>query len=193
MNYLAHAFLADSEPAALAGALFGDFVKGAQLEQYPPVVRAAIRTHRRVDCYTDAHDLVSASRRLVSPARRRFAGIMVDVFYDHFLARHWSRFSSEALPTFTARVYRALQEQPSTPERLQRMLPRMCAEDWLASYCDPAAIDLAIDGIARRLKRPSTLPGGGEELRQRYPAFEAHFLEFFPQLMAHVPRLAAPR
>lgn len=187
MNYLAHVFLAGPDPQAIAGALLGDFVKGAQTECYPPAVRDAIRLHRHIDRYTDHHAVVRASRGVVSASRRRFAGIMVDVFFDHFLARQWSRYSTEALPRFTARVYAALEQHRSTaPERLQRMLPRMRAEDWLAGYGQSAAIDLAIDGIARRLKRPSNLWGGGEELRRNYGAFEAHFLEFFPQLMHYV-------
>lgn len=190
MNYLAHTFLAGAEPAAVAGALLGDFVKGRQVEAYPAAVRAAILLHRAVDRYTDQHPLVSASRRLVSPSRRRFAGILVDVFYDHFLARHWSRYSAEALPAFTARVYAALATHARpAPERLQRILPHMRANDWLASYREPAAINLAIDGIARRLRRPSNLVGGGEELQDSYGSYEAHFLEFFPQLMASVPTL----
>lgn len=191
MNYLAHVFLAGPCPDAIAGALLGDFVKGTQAaERYPAPIREAIALHRAVDRYTDRHPIVFASRRLVSPARRRFAGIMVDVFYDHFLARDWPRYSSEALPTFTARVYTALaQHGPTAPERLQRMLPRMRADDWLASYADVEAIDAAIDGISRRFKRTNNLAGGAEELLRHYDTFDEYFSAFFPQLLRHVAAL----
>lgn len=188
MNYLAHVFLAGPRPDAIAGALLGDFIKGTQAaERYPAPIRAAIALHRAVDRYTDQHPTVFASRCLVSPSRRRFGGIMVDVFYDHFLARHWSRYSSEALPAFTARVYAALtQHEATAPERLQRMLPRMRADDWLASYADVEAIDAAINGISRRLKRANNLAGGAEELLRHYDSFDEYFSAFFPQLLRHV-------
>ena len=188
MNYLAHVFLAGPCPDAIAGALLGDFVKGAQAaERYSAPIREAIALHRAVDRYTDQHPIVLASRRLVSPSRRRFGGIMVDVFYDHFLARHWSRYSTEALPTFSARIYAALTKHEATaPERLQRMLPRMRADDWLASYAEVEAIDAAINGISRRFKRTNNLAGGADELLQHYGRFEEHFSAFFPQLLRHV-------
>lgn len=187
MNYLAHAFLAGAEADAIAGALLGDFVKGTQTDFYPPAIRTAILLHRAIDRYTDRHPVVVASRGIISAPRRRFAGVMIDMFYDHFLARHWSRFSAEPLQAFTARVYVALAKHaPTAPERLRRMLPQMQADDWLASYAELDAIDAAIDGIARRLKRTNNLGGGGEELRRNYEAIESGFSIFFPQLQRHV-------
>jgi acyl carrier protein phosphodiesterase len=189
MNYLAHAYLSQESDAALVGALLGDFVKGALDDRYPPAVRDAIRLHRSIDCYTDGHALVRASRALVSRERRRFAGILVDVFYDHFLALHWGRFSATPLEAFTARVYAALQPScTSYPPRLQRLLPHMTREDWLASYGEIEAVDAALNGIALRFKRferARVLGDAVEELSANYAAFEAHFLAFFPQLARH--------
>lgn len=189
MNYLAHAFLARHTPELLTGGMLGDFVKGALDDRYGPAVRAGIALHRAIDRYTDAHELAHASRALVSRERRRFAGILVDVFYDHFLARHWPRYSPLPLTAFTGEVYATLWPQRAGfPERLQRMLPWMRADDWLASYADIEAVDAALHGIARRLKRyprAVALETGVEELLANYAALEAQFLAFFPQLHAH--------
>lgn len=186
MNYLAHAYLGRHSRESIVGALLGDFVKGAIPGHYSDGIHAGIRLHRAIDRYTDAHDLHRASRALVSPARRRFAGILVDVFYDHFLVRHWGRFSTQPLPEFTPRVYAALHaRRDSLPERLQHILPRMAGEDWLGSYGDLDSVHAALQGIARRFSRfprAAALLDGIEELENNYAELERQFLAFFPQL-----------
>jgi acyl carrier protein phosphodiesterase len=197
MNYLAHAFLSNESPEAIAGALLGDFVKGAAAARYGAAVRDAIHLHRAIDRYTDAHATVHASRALVSPARRRFAGVMVDVFYDHFLARHWARYSHQPLAEFTAGVYAVLRAwQPQFPERLARMVPRMCGDDWLGAYAEVAAVDAALNGIARRLARyprAQALHDAVEDLEREYPALERQFLDYFPQLCTFAAAQQPPR
>ncbi|KPK12784.1 MAG: hypothetical protein AMJ68_00890 [Acidithiobacillales bacterium SG8_45] len=188
MNYLAHALLANESPEVMVGGLMGDFVKGRIPADLPAAIRHGLIMHRRIDQFTDMHELVLASKRLVSPGRRRFAGIMVDVFFDHFLARHWHQYSEDPLAQFTSGVYHILYRHWHVlPERLRRVLPFMADEDWLASYQDISAIHASIDGISlRRLKRKNTLYQGARELERRYPEFEQHFLEFFPQLVDFV-------
>ncbi len=190
MNYLAHVFLARHTPGAMIGGLLGDFAKGPLDRRYDPAVSAGICLHRAIDRYTDAHAIVRASCALVSPQRRRFAGIMVDVFYDHFLARHWPRYAELPLVDFTQQVYATLAPQRAGfPERLQRILPRMIADDWLASYCELWAVDAALNGIARRFQRfarARVLQDAVEELARDYPRFEQHFLAFFPELVRFV-------
>ena len=188
MNYLAHALLASESPEVMVGGLMGDFVKGRVPPDLPASIRHGIVMHRRIDTFTDTHELVLASKRLVSPGRRRFAGIMVDVFFDHFLARHWQRYSCNSLPQFTSDVYRILYRHWLVlPTRLRRILPFMAGEDWLASYCDIQAIHASIDGISlRRLRRENSLYQGANELERRYSEFEQHFFQFFPQLVDFV-------
>jgi len=192
MNYLAHAWLARHTPELITGGMLGDFVKGALGERYPHAVRAGILLHRAIDRYTDAHEIVVASRALVSTPRRRFAGILIDVFYDHFLACHWERYGEPPLEHFTAGVYAVLWPQRAGfPERLQRMLPWMRADDWLASYADLEAVDAALHGITRRFKRyprAAVLADGVEELVANYAALEAHFHAFFPELERYSDR-----
>ena len=191
MNFLAHAFLSRSSPELLIGGLLGDFVKGRErLQQYSLAVCAGIHLHRAIDRYTDAHAIVHASCALISPARRRFAAILVDVFYDHFLARHWQRYADLPLEEFTQQVYSTLLPHiASYPERLQRILPRMAADDWLASYAEIESVDAALHAIARRFQRyprAVVLADGVQELLHHYAAFEQHFLDFFPELLGFV-------
>lgn len=189
MNYLAHLFLSGRTAEALVGGLLGDFVKGAIGDQHDARVRKGILLHRKIDRYTDDHEVVVASRRLVSKERRRFAGIMVDVFYDHFLARHWSRYAAVPLEEFTREAYAILlQHHHDFPQRLQHIVPRMVHDDWLGSYRELWRVGAALDGISRRLRRSNTLTGGLGELEANYVRFEEHFLAFFPELMLHVGR-----
>ena len=190
MNYLAHVFLARGSADMTIGALLGDFVKGAAAEAYSGGIRSGIALHRRIDRYTDGHPIVRASHRRVGVSRRRFAGIVVDVFFDHFLVRHWGRFSDTPLTEFTRWVYAALaSHRAEFPDRLRRVLPRMIAEDWLGSYGRLDAVDAALKGIARRLKRyerARALERGVVDLEEHYARFENDFLAFFPDLIQHV-------
>ena len=190
MNYLAHLYCSCDSPESIAGALLGDFAKGRAHEAYSPRVQQAIALHRAIDRFTDGHPVVHASRAVISPARRRFAPILVDVFYDHFLARHWRRYSTQSLDHFAQRVYRVLAAQRhGYPERLQRVVPRMIAGDWLCAYGQREGMDAALRGIAWRLaryRRAAVLRGAVEELDREYPHLEGHFHEFFPELVGWV-------
>lgn len=185
MNYLAHVFLADNTPESFVGAMLGDFVKGAAKNNYPPVIQRNIELHRSIDSFTDAHPIVRASKAEFTAERRRFAGVLLDIFFDHYLAKHWASFSPIDLPSFTTNVYAALQAHHEIlPERLQRMLPFMRAEDWLGSYARIEWIDVTLQRMARRLSRGEMVASGGGELRRNYEKFEADFRLFFPDLIA---------
>ncbi len=187
MNYLAHVLLAGPAPAYRLGAMLGDFVKGPLPGVLPPPVADGVALHRSIDVFTDAHPVFLASRARVSHARRRYSGIMIDMFYDHFLATHWAEFGRDALPDFAHDTY-ALFAQNSAllPPRLAQILPNMTRNDWLTSYRQPEAICGAINGMAaHRLSQPNLLGGGGEELLEKYTEFEADFLAFWPEVLAH--------
>ncbi len=182
MNYLAHLYLSPPDEDAWLGSLLGDFVKGPLGDRYPPPVTAAIRLHRQLDTFTDAHAAVQRSKSRVSAARRRYAGVMIDMFYDHFLARSWAEFHDEPLAAFSARVYALLERRHrELPERLQTVAPRMAARDWLGAYADARNVGRALDGISTRLRRANRLAGAGEELLVDYAGFEADFRAFLPE------------
>ncbi len=178
MNHLAHALLAAEAPLLLAGNLTGDFVKG-RLDRLPPTpLMAGIRMHRGIDSYTDRHPVWRRSRDRVAP--RRVSGVIVDVAYDHFLARHFDRYSDVPLEEFARRTYRILLDhQALLPVRLREVLPRIVAEDWLVSYRWLEGVERT---FARLSRRAAGLAGGTEQIRARYRSLEADFLEFYPEL-----------
>ncbi|WP_285259374.1 ACP phosphodiesterase [Halopseudomonas bauzanensis] len=186
MNFLAHLRLGPDDPQQALGGLLGDFVKGPVSSMaLPDPVRQGIWLHRRIDAFTDRHPLVLRSKARVSGERRRYAGIMVDMFYDHLLARHWTRFADQPLAIFTARMYQAvLAQQTLMPERARVVLVRMAEQDWLGSYAELQNLHQALDNMARRLRPDNRLPGAVSELERDYSDFEADFLAFMPEVIA---------
>ncbi|RMM05619.1 Acyl carrier protein phosphodiesterase [Pseudomonas syringae] len=193
MNYLAHLHLGGHRPAQLLGSLYGDFVKGPLPGRFPAELEAAIRLHRRIDAFTDNHPLIKASIARFPAQRRRYAGIMLDVFFDHCLARDWHRYADMPLDAFTRKVYGTLATEPQLPERLALIAPRMAAQDWLGSYRDFAVLEQVLNGISRRLSRPEGLAGGMQELQALYQPLSADFAEFYPQLEAFAQAALAGR
>lgn len=190
MNYLAHLYLAEDSAESMLGSILGDFVKGAIGDQYPLATRRAIELHRKIDAYTDAHAATQDSRNLYSPLRRRFAGIIVDLCYDHFLCRHWPEFTDTALDHFIARVYEILQtRQALLPKRLQAMIPSMIRDDWLGSYQDLNGVEWALGRLSKRVTNGDRLPGAIEEIRLHYRRLEANFLIFFPEIIDFVQNI----
>ena len=190
LNFLAHLYLAEPTPLGLLGGLMGDFVKGPLDGRYPPMLMRALIHHRRIDTFTDAHPMVRASRKRVAPAHRRFAGVLTDMFFDHFLARHWADYSAEPLADFTSRIYALLDAQHALlPARLQHIAPSMRHGDWLGSYAQVSSVETAIDRMGSRLKRGNLLLGAGTQLREQYAAFEGDFHAFFPELTQFARRL----
>ena len=187
VNYLAHAWLARHSDDAILGAILGDFVFGQSgLQDWPPAVRAEIVRHRRIDLYTDAHPAVVVARGLFDDAGlRRYAGIVLDVHFDHCLARHWQRWNDAPLADFTARVYRVLDEhRDELPSRLRAIAPRMAAHDWLGSYVQRGNVDHAVRGIATRLSRNGDkLVACLDVLRVEEARIETAFEAFFPDLV----------
>jgi acyl carrier protein phosphodiesterase len=191
VNFLAHLYLADGSDASLLGNLLGDFVKGSPedlVRQYDPELVRGLINHRRVDAFTDAHPKFQAARKLVSPARRRYGGILVDLCFDHYLARDWHEWADETLDEFVCRAYGAFRRNwHRVPEPARPIFTRMMEQDWLGSYRTVQGISEIMDRMAaRRLKRPNPFQGAGEELVQNYAALEECFRRFFPALVSHV-------
>ncbi|TXH94374.1 MAG: DUF479 domain-containing protein [Pseudomonas sp.] len=184
MNYLAHLHLGGDAPQQLLGSLYGDFVKGPLAGHFPAGIEAAIRLHRCIDAFTDRHALTLQARLRFASEYRRTSGILVDLFFDHCLARDWDNFASEPLSQFTGRVYRTLAAQEHLPPRLAVIAPRMAAQDWLGSYRDFSVLEQVLQGMSRRLSRPQLLTGALGELERLYEPLGEDFRAFYPQLQA---------
>lgn len=180
MNYLLHLFLAEPTRDSLLGALMGDFVKGP-LDAFPPGLREGIRRHRRLDRFAQGNEDFRRSKRRLDEAYGLCRGILVDVFYDHFLARRWRDYSPQSLEAFASSVYRLLEtDAPRLPPGLREVAPRMIAGNWLVSYRDPQSVGLALERLSRRLTRPNPLADGLKALRSDYQGLEEDFRRFLP-------------
>ncbi|WP_339100186.1 ACP phosphodiesterase [Pseudomonas atacamensis] len=182
MNYLAHLHLGGQQPQQLLGSLYGDFVKGAALEDFSIQAQEAIRLHRRIDAFTDSHPVVRKALERFSVTRRRYAGIALDMFFDHCLASNWEQYADQPLEGFTQKVYGLLEAEPALPERLAQIAPLMISEDWFGAYRDFSMIGHGLEVISRRLSQPDGLLHAYEELTSLYLPLSEDFKEFYPLL-----------
>ncbi|MCF8079516.1 MAG: ACP phosphodiesterase [Desulfobacterales bacterium] len=187
MNYLAHLFLAGDGDNARLGNLLGDFVKGDPAGRFDAGVCEGILLHRRIDRYTDDHPVTGQSRARFSQRRRRFSGVIVDVCWDHFLSRHWHRFSPKDRTSFIEDAYDLLlRHRDILPGRLARILPMMIAEDWLGSYLHLDRVGVTLDRIAGRLSNGGRFKGAIGEVKRQFGRLEDDFHRFFPDLVGFV-------
>jgi acyl carrier protein phosphodiesterase len=187
VNFLAHVYFAKGDSSRIAGQLLGDFVRGPRLDQYPADIAAAIRAHRAIDSYTDRHDLSRQARDLFEPPLRRYAGIVVDVVYDHFLALDWDDYCETNLLEYTQQVDAALIEHRDVlPEPLRRFAAFMQRESLLAGNVNRSQIDLTLERIAMRSPRMAPLATAPDHLWQHEEPLRELFRAFFPQLQQHV-------
>lgn len=183
MNYLAHAFLVPDSPEARVGSIMGDFTRGLDLSTLPGPVRHGIAHHFAVDRFTDRHPQVLASKQLFSRERRRFAGVALDVLYDHYLLRHWSRFADRPARPFIRQLYRELTlHEPLMPPRMRETTRHMIRHDWFAAYEHLEQVGQALDRIAARIRFPNRFPGILEEILRNQQELEERFLVFFTDL-----------
>lgn len=189
MNFLAHIYLSGDSDDIKIGNFIGDFVKGRNYEQYPDLVRKGIYLHRRIDSFTDSHEIVNQSKLHLKKRFRRYSGVIVDIFYDHFLASEWSLFSEHPLPQYVVNMYEILVNNYFLlPNEIKAFLPFFIINNWLESY---TSIE-GIEGVLRRMTKRTSLPNETtfaiSELRENYNLFRDEFMEYFPQLIDYVEK-----
>lgn len=172
----------------MVGQLLGDFLEPGWRQTVSPAVRDGIRIHQQVDRFTDSHELFGVSRRRLPAEYRRYGGVLIDVFYDHVLARRWDDFSpEEGLEVFVQRCYRTLERREADmTTRLRRTLPAIVRYDWLTAYREIDGISRALRGLSRRLSFANPMGEAAQFLERDYPGYETDFLSFFPQLQEFV-------
>ena len=186
MNYLGHLLLADDTPESILGNFLGDFVKGRPEGRYPAPVVAGIRLHRRIDCYTDEHPRVRQAMDRVDDSRRRYAGIAVDMAFDHFLARDWQTRDPAGFAAFRTGIYDLLLAHAGAmPERARRMLPSFTGDDWLGSYADFDGVCFALERMSRRLSRPNRLAETSADIGAAYDELAADLEAFWPDARSY--------
>jgi acyl carrier protein phosphodiesterase len=185
VNYLAHALLGGGDAELEIGGLLGDFVRGRPDPALPAGLRAGIGLHRAVDSYTDRHPAVVAARRRFAPPWRRYAGILLDMWFDHCLARDFGRWSAMPLPAFSHRLRMRLHARAALlPPALRQFVAYMDANDLPAGYADADVVAHALSGISARLSRANPIGAALPVLQADDAALRRQFDAFFPDLLA---------
>lgn len=183
MNFLAHLYLSENIPQITIGNFIADHVKGRMIERYSPGIQQGIRLHRAIDTYTDAHGVVRETVDTLREGYRKYAGVVVDMFFDHFLAADWELWSDEPLGQFAARMYRLLAgSYLILPSKTQYMLPFMMKNNLLLRYRDIEGLNYALNGMSRRTVAGSNLDTAAAELVRNYDYYHRQFNLFFPDL-----------
>ena len=190
MNYLSHLFLAEDTEESRIGNLLGDFVKGRLDDSFSPEIIKGIKTHRKVDSFTDSHDIIKQTKKLISPGRRKYSGVLVDIFFDHFLTNQWGKYSKTDFNQFIDDTYKVLLKYENIyPLKCKVLIPRIVEKDWLRKYGDFDGLSLVFDRMSQRVKRENPLRGSEEELKQNYSEMEKNFNIFFPELIEYVEEI----
>lgn len=187
MNFLAHIYLSNDNPKLMIGNFIGDFVKGKDFAaQYESDVAKGIELHRLIDEYTDRHPIVQQSKLKLRPKYRHYAPVIVDIFYDHFLSKHWRDYHPLSIHEFADNTYRILKSEAAIlPAEVNNMLPYMMKDNWLVNYGNLNGIEQALKGISRRARYDSRMNESIVELNQYYDEFKNEFQIFFPELKFH--------
>jgi len=185
VNFLTHLFLSSGAPELLVGNLMGDFVKGRLDGRFPAGIEQGILLHREIDSFAGQNCHFLRSKRRLDQSFGLYRGVLVDLFYDHFLAAHWENYADVPFSVFISDAYRVLCEHKEfLPDKLQRIMPFMF-RDWLPSYCAIGGIAAVLHRISCfRLKRANRLGDGAEALSRHYGGLYDDFRKFLPELIA---------
>lgn len=184
MNFLAHLYLSGDDPEIMVGNFIGDFVRGRHVhEQFPFTIATGIELHREIDQFTDSHEVVMESKKRLRPKYRHYAPVIIDMFYDHFLAAQWQEHHAQPLSDFATYAYTQLQRHETIlPERVVQMMPYMVKGNWLLSYAQTNGIHRALTGMSRRTPFDSKMDEAVMDLEKWYQEFNTEFRAFFPEL-----------
>ena len=180
MNFLIHMLLSGEDDQILVGNFMGDFVKGPLADRFPERIRLGVALHRRIDSFASRDDLFQCSRRRLDPHYGLYRGVLIDLFYDHFLVTEWSNWSDETFDRYLARTRSIVEQyQDELPERMQKLVP-VIFEELLPSYGEVSGIGKALERMSRRVIRANPLAGGEAELLRHYIDLRADFRGFMP-------------
>jgi acyl carrier protein phosphodiesterase len=190
MNYLAHMYLSGQSEQLLIGNFIADAVKGNQYKNYSDRVREGILLHRHIDTFTDNHEIVEMSKQRLRGKYHKYSPVIVDIFYDHFLALHWGKYCSTPLPAYSRTIYRLLQSSlDELPLKSVQFLSYMMRNNILCAYATVSGVQQVLEGMSYRASFESNMENASEDLVEHYEEFEKEFTAFFPDLQKHVETL----
>ncbi len=187
MNYLAHLYLSDPNPLAWSGSLMGDFVKGAVPTTFAVELSRHLKLHRYIDSFTQRSETFQHSRRRLDVDLRHGRSVLIDVFYDHFLACFWDDYSNQSLADFAQDVYRGLQScYDHLSPGLQQQLPRMIEHDWLTAYRKPEVVQRVLQRLEERINHKLPIASGFPQLELWRDELEVDFATFMQEVTQEV-------
>lgn len=185
MNFLAHIYLSGENDMVAIGNFMADGIHGKSYKKYPIDMQKGILLHREIDTFTDAHPIVRQSSKRLHKNYGHYSGVIIDILYDHFLAKNWENYSNISLKVYVEDFYTLLEDNfEILPFRVQKLLPFMMADNWLYNYSKIEGIQRVLDGMNRRTKNKSKMNEATKELKTYYTEFEEEFTQFFDELIA---------
>jgi acyl carrier protein phosphodiesterase len=194
MNHLAHFFLSGDNEDLAIGNFVADFITNRELPQFTEGVKRGIMLHRAIDAFTDAHPVVKQSTKRLHPFHHKYSPVIVDIYYDFLLAKNWEKYAdgdpsvwNNNLRKFIDKMYNLLTKRHlELPEKLQKRLPRMIADDWLMRYSTYKGLNGAFLMIEKTAAFPGNFGNAAAHLEEFLEAFDAEFNAFFPDLQEYV-------
>ena len=184
MNFLAHTYLSGCNEDIIVGNFMGDYVKGRNYVAFPEQVKKGILIHRDIDTFTDMHSITRRSKVRIASRYHKYAGIIIDIFYDHFLASMWDRFSTLSLQEFVNRTYDLLKRNYRVlPAAIKMWFPTFLENNWMMAYQTVDGIELVLERMAANTSLPDHASYAVEVLSHSYEYFREDFLEFFPLII----------
>ena len=184
MNFLAHIYLSGDNTEVTIGNFMADGIKGKDYKKFQKNIQIGILLHREIDTFTDAHKTVRKSTKRLHDKYGHYSGVIVDIFYDHFLAKNWDIYSTVSLVEYVDYFYDELEDNFDVLElRIQKLMPYMIADNWLLSYASIDGIRRVLEGMNRRTKNRSQMNLAVNELEEFYSEFENEFTIFFQELI----------
>jgi len=184
MNYLAHIYLSGENNELKIGNFIADSVKGKNYKKYPEIIQQGILLHRKIDSFTDSHPTVFKSTHRLFPIYSHYASVIIDVLYDHFLAKNWKKYHNSSLAVYVDEFYYLLKTNFEVlPKRVQNFYPYMVSQNWLLNYATIEGIEQILFQMNGRVKSKIQLHHSIKEFKEDYTLFEAEFTSFFEELI----------
>ena len=189
MNFLAHVYLSGENDHIKIGNFMADGIRGKKFDEFPPDVQKGIRLHREIDTYTDFHPIFRQSKHRLHERYGHYSGVIMDIFYDHFLAKNFSKYSDVPLEEFVQDFYKVLDENfEILTDRFKRILPILKKENWFLLYATSDGLAHILYMMDRRTKLESKMQFSTDELKFYYDQFEDEFTRFFAEVEIFVAR-----
>jgi acyl carrier protein phosphodiesterase len=191
MNYLAHFYLSQNNDNLILGNLLADSMTGSlqsvKYEHFSPEIVLGMKMHREIDSYTDAHPVVRQSIHRLQPKYHKYSGVIIDMYYDHILAKNWNQYSNTPIELYSAHVYQIFEENKKIiPFKMNKLVHSMTSRDWLSNYRFEENLKWAFAGLAKRAKFISNMEFAYDDLMEHYYEFTEEFKVFFPEIISHI-------